>query len=566
MVEFVTMKEFLVEGNKQSHILVGDCFSQLSKLLPAGNVVVITDDNVFRLYHHLMEDYDCIIFEPGEEHKTLSTIEDIYKELFRMKADRSTFILGFGGGLVCDVAGFVASTYMRGLRFGFVATTLLAQVDASVGGKNGVNFAGAKNMIGTFNQPEFVLCDPHFLKTLPQKEIRSGFGEIIKHALIGDREMFSYLEKNHGPALSLNKEAIEHLVFSSIEIKSAIVTQDETEKGIRRLLNFGHTFGHAIESLSEFTHGEAVAIGMVVAAKISETLGKLTSEEIEKIENLIESYGLPINPDLEADLIFDQLLNDKKREANRIHFVVLNKIGDAVIQDIKLKELSDLYFDLIQIDIRKKICVSLGNISFDDCLKAVETYPLCEIRIDLLDFTDEEFEMIFSAGERLVATYRAGTVSDQERKEMLLKAIAWGAFYVDLDLESDHEFFSEVLEQADEVCCMVIASYHNFSETPSSSELINIADRIYEPLIDYVKIACRVNADDDLKRIFSLYDDYADLVAFGMGELGTSSRAKILELGAPFTYAALDEEKYTAPGQLSFEQMMKLVVKSETFR
>lgn len=334
------MKELIIEGrNSQSRILVGEKVANLGNYLPAGKVVAITDENVMAHYSNFLNDFETIVIKPGEENKNLRIIEYMYSELLRLGADRSTFILGFGGGLVCDMAGFAASTYMRGLRFGFVSSSLLSQVDASVGGKNGINFQGFKNMIGTFNQPEFVICDPALLNTLPEKEVRSGFGEIIKHSLIADAVMFEFLEKNRGQALALNPEVIEHLVFKSVEIKAGIVNQDETEMGERRKLNFGHTLGHAIESLSGLTHGESVAIGMVLASRMSNFYGLISKEEVRRIEHLIESYGLSVHSPLEMVEVLNCLAFDKKRENNIIHFVMLENLGKASVRPINIKEL-----------------------------------------------------------------------------------------------------------------------------------------------------------------------------------------------------------------------------------
>ena len=336
------MTEFVVEGNKRSRIFVGDTLQQLQSFLPAGRIIAITDTNVYQHYAHLLKDFLPIVIEPGEDNKNLNTVESVYRQLMDRGADRSTYILGFGGGIVCDVAGFVASTFMRGLSFGFVSTSLLSQVDASVGGKNGVNFLGIKNMVGTFNQPDFVLCDPIFLKTLPQKEILSGFGEIIKHALIADEIMVTLLEENYSQALVLNEEIIEKLVLKSIEIKSRIVNKDERENGERRKLNFGHTFGHAIESMVGLSHGESVAIGMVLAARFSLQHNLLERDDVERIEKLISAYSLPTKIDTEFNILLDIPKKDKKRDSGSIHFVMLDSIGKAVVKKINPKELEQV--------------------------------------------------------------------------------------------------------------------------------------------------------------------------------------------------------------------------------
>jgi 3-dehydroquinate synthase len=225
------------------------------------------------------------------------------------------------------------------LRFGFVASTLLAQVDASVGGKNGVNFSGYKNLVGVFRQPEFVICDLELLKTLPQKEVRCGLAEIVKHAAIGDPDLFLYLEKNYQKALGLDAEIIQKLVYDSIRLKSSIVNQDEKERGQRKKLNFGHTFGHAIEKTTGAPHGEAVSVGMVLAATLSVKRGLLAPQEAERIEKLLQKLKLPTRFQTAEGQLIDALKKDKKRKGDRIDFVLLHGLGNAVVEEISLKEL-----------------------------------------------------------------------------------------------------------------------------------------------------------------------------------------------------------------------------------
>ncbi|MCJ7774724.1 MAG: 3-dehydroquinate synthase, partial [Desulfobacterales bacterium] len=214
------MKIVEVHGSTgNSKVIIGETLGNLSKYLPEEKPIIITDKNVWRLYKKDFPDTDVIKIGMGEKIKNLDTVKSIYQRLIEIGADRSSFIVGIGGGIVCDIAGFAASTYMRGVRFGFVSSTLLSQVDASTGGKNGVNFCGYKNFVGVFNQPEFVLCDPNLLLTLPRNEVSCGFAEIIKHAIIKDKEMFEYLEKNYKDALKLESSVIERLIYNSILIK-----------------------------------------------------------------------------------------------------------------------------------------------------------------------------------------------------------------------------------------------------------------------------------------------------------------------------------------------------------
>ena len=341
------MKTIRIHGSTgDSTILVGESIGSLKKYAPLEKTVVITDTNVRRHYQKDFPPCEIIEIKSGEKIKTLDTVKEIYQRLTEIEADRSSFIVAIGGGVVCDIAGFVASTYMRGVRFGFVSTTLLSQVDASVGGKNGVNLGGYKNMVGVFNQPEFVICDLNLLKTLPEKDLLSGFAEIVKHAIIGDPELFSYLEENYERGLSLDTDVINRLVCDSIVIKSSIVNRDEKETGERRKLNFGHTFGHAIEKTTGASHGEAISAGMVIASVLSNKRGYLSAEDAEKIEGLLEKLKLPTQLPFDLGTVLDALRKDKKRNGNSINFVLLRAIGHAVVEKISIKELETVISDL----------------------------------------------------------------------------------------------------------------------------------------------------------------------------------------------------------------------------
>jgi 3-dehydroquinate synthase len=337
------MKKLLVRGaSGSSQILVGESIDNLRRYIEARRAVIITDSTVEKLYRDQFPAYPVISIGTGEKIKTLETVTDIFNRLVDLEADRSTFILGVGGGIVCDIAGFVASTYMRGTRFGFVSTTLLAQVDASVGGKNGVNFGGYKNMVGVFNQPDFVICDLALLKSLPIRERLCGFAEIIKHGAIADGPMLDFLENHRDAALDLDRAIIAHLVYRSVEIKAGVVTRDEREHGERRKLNFGHTFGHAMEKLTGIPHGEAVGIGMVLAASLSVEKGLLPKSAADRLERIIHSYGLPVRPPVDVLSMLAAMRKDKKREGDRIHFVFLDALGSASVQEINFETLARL--------------------------------------------------------------------------------------------------------------------------------------------------------------------------------------------------------------------------------
>jgi|APFre7841882724_1041349.scaffolds.fasta_scaffold51302_2 3-dehydroquinate synthase len=325
--------------SRRSAVFIGERMANLAQHLPPGRAVVITDTNLLRLHREAFPPLPVLSIGCGESVKTLETVKSLYETLADLSVDRSTFILGVGGGVVCDVTGFVASTYLRGLRFGFVATTLLAQVDASVGGKNGVNLEGYKNLVGCFNQPEFVLCDLHLLDTLPESEVANGMAEIVKHALIADAGLFAFLEARAAEALALDPATIEKLIGDSVAIKAGVVARDEREAGERRKLNFGHTFGHALERVAGLSHGEAVSVGMAIAARLSVEMGRLPAAACERMLGLLRRLRLPVTAAADAGRVMDALRKDKKRKADRIHFVLLDDIGRAAVEEIEIREL-----------------------------------------------------------------------------------------------------------------------------------------------------------------------------------------------------------------------------------
>ena len=326
----------------KSNILIGERLENLKQYLPVTMPIIITDTNVQKHWGHHFPPGAVITIDTGEKIKTLDTVSLIYDKLLELDADRASFVVGIGGGIVCDIAGFVASTYMRGIRFGFVSTTLLSQVDASVGGKNGVNFGGYKNIVGVFSQPEFVICDQNLLQTLPPREFQGGFAEIVKHGAIADGHLFEYLEQNWARALEHDPEVIEKVVHDSVIIKSTIVNRDATEQGERRKLNFGHTLGHAIEKVLQVPHGEAVSAGMVLASELSEKKGYLQLEDSIRLSSLLEKFRLPVRLEFNREKVFAAIRKDKKREGDNLKFIFLKKIGEAVVNQISIPELIEL--------------------------------------------------------------------------------------------------------------------------------------------------------------------------------------------------------------------------------
>ncbi len=324
-----------MNGVANSGVYIGSVEQLLSQLLPKRRVIVITDSNVDRCHSALISSYEHIIIGLGEQAKTLTTLEKVYTQLMEMGADRSTFLLGIGGGIVTDITGFVGATYMRGVDFGFIPTTLLAMVDASVGGKNGVNIGGFKNMVGTFLQPNFVICDTAKLSTLSDREFAAGVAEIIKAAVIADPKLFELLESADFATLRSDNELLSRVVEASLKVKIDVVAADERESGLRRVLNLGHTLAHAIEKSTRVcNHGEAVAVGLCCVAAVAERMGKLSAEERLRIESLCARYNLPTELPEPIDKLLKAIRKDKKREGDKLHLILPTAIG--AVEDLAL--------------------------------------------------------------------------------------------------------------------------------------------------------------------------------------------------------------------------------------
>ena len=337
------MKKITLHG---SQVLVGESVKNVKSYLPQSQVVIVTEPTVRQYFGELCSAYPCIEIENGEPHKTLQTVEHIAKQLLDLQADRNTFLLGVGGGIVCDITGFAASIFMRGCGFGFVSTTLLSQVDASVGGKNGVNFEGYKNMLGVFAQPQFVICDPSNFDTLPQREFVAGFSEIVKAAMIANAPLFDFMEKNVEKALQKDRATLEHLVYESVKIKADIVSVDERERGARRKLNLGHTFGHAIEKNAALMHGEAVSVGLCLASQVAVGLGLMTAAERERVRGVLSRLHLPTGTDIPLSTLFSAMLKDKKKSGSSLHLILPVGIGNCEVREVQLEELEKLVLSI----------------------------------------------------------------------------------------------------------------------------------------------------------------------------------------------------------------------------
>ncbi len=326
-----------------SEIIVGTDWKENLPSLPVEGTVILTDSNVNRIYSREFPGYPVIEIKAGEDSKCLGEIERLSEELLNTGVGRSGFILAIGGGVVCDIAGFLSSIYMRGIRCGYVSTSLLSQVDASTGGKTGVNLGKIKNMIGSFKQPEFVICDTKMLQTLPDEEYHSGLAELIKTGLIGDAVIIDMLENNYSGIIERDNGLLSDLVSRAVKYKASIVSQDEKEGSIRRILNYGHTLGHALELHESMKHGFAVASGMVMAAVFSEKKGLISNDETNRIIDLLNKYKLLKKYNMPVERIEEFMAHDKKRTGTDIYFVFLEGIGKGIVRKVPLEEVIVFY-------------------------------------------------------------------------------------------------------------------------------------------------------------------------------------------------------------------------------
>jgi 3-dehydroquinate synthase len=316
-------------------------FQWLNENYKTEQAILITDEQVFSLHGDKMKGYEVITIPTGESSKNQLTVDQIIRRLLELETDKQSLIIGVGGGVVTDIAGYVASIYKRGVRLGLVPTSILSMVDAAIGGKNGIDVGVYKNMVGTIYQPEFILYDYSFLTTLPVKEWINGFAEIIKHACIKDAVLFAMLERYSLHDVQADKTLIAELVERNVSIKLEIVIADEFEKADRKLLNFGHTFGHAIENLHRLPHGFAISIGMVAACNLSEKINGFPFQEAQRVVRLLARYHLPVDIETDYPKVFEVLKLDKKREKDSLQFVMLNRIGDAGTRPVKLQFLEE---------------------------------------------------------------------------------------------------------------------------------------------------------------------------------------------------------------------------------
>lgn len=333
---------------KSYQIIVGsNVIEHLKAFLEINNynkIIVISDENVVKLHgeklKNIVQSIDFVVVNAGENAKSFAVFEKVCEEILQKNIDRKTLLIAFGGGVVGDLTGFCASVLLRGIDFIQIPTTLLAMVDSSVGGKTAINSQAGKNLIGSFYQPKLVLCDINFLETLPLREFRSGYAEIVKYGFIYDKIFFEFLDENLTEIFAKNLQILQKIITRSCEIKAQIVGRDEKENGERALLNFGHTFGHIFETETNYSdeilHGEAVALGMLMASQMSVDFEFINEDEYQKIFNHLQKSGFNLNlknirQNWHQENLIKHLFKDKKTENNQLTFILLNKIGEAKI-------------------------------------------------------------------------------------------------------------------------------------------------------------------------------------------------------------------------------------------
>ena len=326
-------------GHQRIRFYANGQLADIRRILPERRLVLITDQQVYRKHPKAFIGFDTIVLRAGEQYKIQATADGLIERLIRMEADRQTVLVGVGGGVVTDLVGYVASIFLRGIDVGFVPTTLLGMVDASIGGKNGVDVEAYKNLVGTIRQPLFLLHDYSLLSTLPTREWSNGFAEIIKHASIGDEKMFNELSRNELTVYRQNPSKLMRLIARNVRFKFRVVSEDVFERGGRKKLNFGHTLGHALEMHYELSHGEAISLGMMFAAHLSELTNGC--EVTNQLRHTLLRYGLPVAAHYSVKKIFNSLRMDKKRIRDQVSFILLKKIGEASIHPIPIRNLEN---------------------------------------------------------------------------------------------------------------------------------------------------------------------------------------------------------------------------------
>lgn len=338
-------KELKINDESVCSIFLECNYSEMNNFIKnKETIITISDTNIYNLYKSYFNGYYSIILEPGEKTKSFETVNYIISKLLEHNVDKSYILVAIGGGTICDITGFTASIYKRGINFAYVPTTILAQIDAAIGGKTAVNFNGVKNCIGSFKLPQFVMCNSSVIDTLPEIEVKSAFGEVLKYSLISEDLPFEELAKKNFDFFIKNRHHIYDLTSRCIDIKINIVKQDFNDNGIRRILNFGHTFGHAFEIIEDIPHGIAVLKGICVAIDLSYKLGLLKKDKLDLIKECIINYGFDTDYTINDEII-EIILQDKKNTKKELNLILLENIASPIIVKLEINKLLALLHD-----------------------------------------------------------------------------------------------------------------------------------------------------------------------------------------------------------------------------
>lgn len=550
-----------------NQIILSDDFTVMRGLVPAGApTVVLYDRNVQDWMQQAVDPgWKTIPLDGGEELKQWEHVARIIQKLMDLQVDRSWFLIGMGGGTVCDFVGFVGSVYMRGIPFGLVPTSLLAQVDAALGGKNGIHFGPYKNIVGTTVLPGWVFCNPIVLKTLPPEEFSCGLAECIKHGAIASGPYFRFIEEEIAPYpdyKDLSLKVLEKLISWSQEIKMQIVREDLYEKGVRRALNFGHTFGHALAAcVPTLSHGQAIAKGMVMAAAYSVTKGLLPAEDLQRLSGLLNSCGLDTALPCPEREIIPYMLHDKKKRNRDLKLVLLGDIGK---------------YELVSEPVEKWLNrsrnpgVSLGKNINKNVAYWIDAAPWIELRLDMMEDLSPVGMVALrmqcmGKEKKLLLTYPVAA-GRQDIPDILSEMISWGPGWVDIPLDAGADYQRQLTELARENGVQVIHSAHFWKdptvEGVDEGLLDTLAEKAFSSGADFLKIAVYSDTPQQSDILLSWCDKQNECVetAFRitvmiMGGDALRARKHALLNGYPFVYAAPADNETTAPGQPSFQEL-----------
>ena len=537
----------------------------------SDKAVVITNPHIKRLYGDLLisnleaAGFTTAVLEvpDGEEYKSLDEAAKLYQQLSDFQAERMTPILALGGGVIGDLSGFVAATYLRGVPLVQLPTTLLAQVDSSVGGKTAVNHGHLKNNIGAFYQPKLVIADIATLDTLPKSEFTNGLAEVIKYGIIRDKELFYLLQNRLERITTLNQRFIEEAIVRCISIKAEITEKDEKDLGLRNILNFGHTMGHAIEIAANYRikHGRAVAMGMVAAAMISQKMGILATADLEKIKTVILAAGLPLKfPRLDIEKIIEAMEHDKKKAGGKIRFILPKTIGE-VLNSRRSKFRNRKTSNQGNGVKNPRICVSIVENNLGLVKKIEPDVDLFEMRLDLIG--PEWRNLVKFLKKPWIACNRSreeggkGDPDEQKRIDKLLRAAEAGASIVDIEFRSRNLKEIVPLIRAKARC---LISYHDAVETPVYETLVSIVESQIKAGADICKIVTTARKWQDNLTVLKLIRHFPEtrMIAFAMGEEGRISRILAPLAGGYLTYACAEPGLESAAGQIPLAELKEM--------